>query len=136
MYSSHYLFLLIAPYFLFLRRSHYDYDSELIFSPEERVDFVASSNRVSRTAGAIAKAVPTRFPVHLRALSPSDGFHDAQIFRRRLMSAKAMTATIPLAAPSASSSVAPMLVGAADSSVETFDTTAIHAETAADFAMG
>ncbi|MDA9431302.1 aspartate/glutamate racemase family protein [Bradyrhizobium sp. CCBAU 51627] len=29
-----------------------------------------------------------------------------------------------------------MLVGAADTSVETFDTTAIHAETAADFAMG
>jgi len=29
-----------------------------------------------------------------------------------------------------------MLVGAADTSVETFDTTAIHAETAADFAIG
>ncbi|MGY8704396.1 aspartate/glutamate racemase family protein [Bradyrhizobium sp. 18BD] len=29
-----------------------------------------------------------------------------------------------------------MLVGAADTSVETFDTTAIHAETAADFATG
>jgi aspartate racemase len=29
-----------------------------------------------------------------------------------------------------------MLVGAADTKVETFDTTAIHAETAADFAMG
>lgn len=29
-----------------------------------------------------------------------------------------------------------MLVGAADTTVETFDTTAIHAETAADFAMG
>ena len=28
-----------------------------------------------------------------------------------------------------------MLVGAADTSVETFDTTAIHAETAADFAI-
>jgi hypothetical protein len=61
------LFLLIAAYFLFLRRSHYDYDRELIFSPEERFDFVAPSNRVSRTTGAIAKAVPTRFPVHLRA---------------------------------------------------------------------
>ncbi|MEH2489637.1 hypothetical protein [Bradyrhizobium sp. AZCC 2230] len=29
-----------------------------------------------------------------------------------------------------------MLVGAADTSVETFETTAIHAETAADFAIG
>jgi aspartate racemase len=29
-----------------------------------------------------------------------------------------------------------MLVGAADTSVETFDTTAIHAEAAADFAIG
>jgi aspartate racemase len=29
-----------------------------------------------------------------------------------------------------------MLVGAADTSVETFDTTAIHAVTAADFAIG
>ncbi|WP_234683455.1 aspartate/glutamate racemase family protein [Bradyrhizobium monzae] len=29
-----------------------------------------------------------------------------------------------------------MLVGAADTSVETFDTTAIHVETAADFAVG
>ena len=29
-----------------------------------------------------------------------------------------------------------MLVGAADTSVETFDTTAVHAETAADFAIG
>jgi len=29
-----------------------------------------------------------------------------------------------------------MLVGPADTSVETFDTTAIHAETAADFAIG
>jgi hypothetical protein len=67
MYSSHYLFLLIAAYFLFLRRSHYDYDAELIFSHEERFDFVTPSNRVSCTIGAIAKAVPTCFPVHLRA---------------------------------------------------------------------
>ena len=29
-----------------------------------------------------------------------------------------------------------MLVGEGDTSVETFDTTAIHAETAADFAIG
>lgn len=29
-----------------------------------------------------------------------------------------------------------MLVGAGDTTVETFDTTAIHAETAADFAIG
>ncbi|MET4802244.1 hypothetical protein [Bradyrhizobium sp. LB11.1] len=28
------------------------------------------------------------------------------------------------------------MLGAADTSVETFDTTAIHAETAADFAIG
>ncbi len=62
MYSSHYLFLLIAAYFLFLRRSHYDYDPELIFSLEGRFDFVTPSNRASSATGVIAKAVPTRFP--------------------------------------------------------------------------
>jgi hypothetical protein len=68
MYSSLY-FLLIAAYFPFLRRSHYDYEAELIFIPEERFDFVAPSNRVSSATGAISKGCrPTRFPVHLRAL--------------------------------------------------------------------
>ena len=62
MYSSRYLFLLMAAYFLFLRRSHYDYEAELIFSPEEHFDSDASSNRGSRITGAIAKFVATRFP--------------------------------------------------------------------------
>jgi hypothetical protein len=54
------LFLLIAAYFPFLRRSHYDYEAELIFIPEERFDFVAPSNRVSSTTGAISKATVRR----------------------------------------------------------------------------
>jgi hypothetical protein len=63
------LFLLIAAYFPFLRRSHYDYEAELIFIPEERFDFVAPSNRVSSTTDEISNGCrPTRFPVHLRAL--------------------------------------------------------------------
>ena len=63
------LFLLMTAYFSFLRWSHYDYEAELIFIPEERFDFVAPSDRVSRTTGAISKGCrSTRFPVDLRAL--------------------------------------------------------------------
>ena len=96
------LFLLMTAYFSFLRWSHYDYEAELIFIPEERFDFVAPSDRVSRTTGAISKGCrPTRFPVDLRALRIHRPWHllqivfcDDQIFRRGFMSVQAMMATI------------------------------------------
>lgn len=66
MYSSHYLFLLMAAYFLFLRRSHHDYESERIFSPEERLDFVTRSNRASREV--VQPQSPMPMHVYLRAL--------------------------------------------------------------------
>ena len=63
------IILVEAAYFLFLRRSHYDYDAELIFSREARFDFVTPSNRISRATGAICKGYrPTRFPYIYGAL--------------------------------------------------------------------
>lgn len=46
-------FLFFAPYFLFLRRSHYSYSSEPILLSEARSAFAAVSNRASITMGAI-----------------------------------------------------------------------------------
>ncbi|WP_354108170.1 hypothetical protein [Bradyrhizobium sp. S3.12.5] len=86
------LFLLIAAYFLFLRRSHYDYEAELIFIPEERFDSVASSNRVSSTTGAISEAAVRRASPYI--YGRWDCFYDDQIFRRGFMGVQAMMATI------------------------------------------
>lgn len=54
------IILVEAAYFLFLRRSHYDYEAKLIFSREARFDFVTPSNRVSRATGAICKGYRRR----------------------------------------------------------------------------
>jgi hypothetical protein len=53
------LFLLIAAYFPFLRRSHYDYEAELIFIPEERFDSlhlqIAFRAQLAQSAGAAVR---------------------------------------------------------------------------------